>query len=343
MGEEVDWDRLGKRERGRESRDIEERGREMDVDVMVFLLLLSVSYSVISAKLQLKRRGACCRKDKEREKMEKTKRIEERKYFGDQTLTEYTVEDGVEEIGEMVFYGCENLKKVTIPRGVRRIRGQAFACSGLTEVTLKEGVEKIGDYAFWDCSSLEQVVLVKGIRKIGNCAFSGDKKLTELEIREGVEEIGWGIVAGTSLHTITLPLHPIPQFHKLAFREFYEGPPLSSLTTLRLRGTYHASPLSIPFPRITERDNGQLVRFVRDQQKKRLRAELLVANTIFYTCFSLKCARTGLYNAYGSPVLARIFRFWFRGASLPFPIRGEKKIRAWALFFDGRQQSSSQI
>ena len=258
--------------------------------------------------------------------MEKTKRIEDEKYEGDLTLTEYTVEEGVEEIGECAFYRCTNLKKVTISRGVRVFGLRAFRFSGLTEVTLKEGVDEIGYEAFSWCSSLERVVLAKGIRKIGYSAFEGNEKLTELEIHEGVEEIGEQIVADTSLQTITLPLHPIPRFHDRAFEGSWGEPPPPSLTTLRLRGIYYDI-FSIPFPRITEEDNGQLVLFVKDQQTKRLRTELLVANTIFYTCFSLKCARTGLYNAYGSPVLARIFRFWFRGASLPFPIRGGSKIR----------------
>ena len=260
--------------------------------------------------------------------MEKTKRIEDWKYENDRTLTEYTVEEGVEEIGTRGFYGCRNLKKVTIPRGVRRIGWCAFCRTGLTEVTLKEGVEEIGVGAFWD--SFERVVLVKGIRKIEKIAFAHNKKLTELEIHEGVEEIGERIVAGTSVQTITLPLHSVPRFHDQAFQGHNDiKTPLQSLTTLRLRGIYNA-PLSIPFPRITEKDDGQLVRFVKDQQTKRLRAELLVANTILYTCFSLKRARTGLYNAYGGPVLARIFRFWFRGASLPFPIRDARKVREWS-------------
>ena len=276
--------------------------------------------------------------------MEKTKRIEKAKYWNDCTLTEYTVEEGVEEIGKEAFWTCTNLKKVTIPRGVRRIRRSAFSHTGLIEVTLKEGLEEIGSWAFFKCS-LERAVLVKGTRKIGDCAFAGNEKLTELELHEGVKEIGQAFVGGTSLQTITLPLHPIPRFHDLAFqnRLLDGGPPRPSLRTLRLRGIYYDS-FSIAFPRITESDNGQLVRFVKDQQTMRICAELLVAKTIFYTCFSLKCACTGLYNAYGSPVLARIFRFWFRGASLPFPIRGENKIRAWALLFaEGKRQTSEIV
>ena len=175
---------------------------------------------------------------------------------------------------------------------MRRIADAAFASTGLTEVTLNEGVEKIGGGAF-SHSSLERVVLVKGIREIGDFAFAHNEKLTELEIHEGIEKMGAWIFDGTSLRIITLPLHAIPQFDEKAFR-FEESTGVSSvptLTTLRLRGTYHASP-SISFPR--QRDSGQLVRFVRDQQAKYLRAELLVANAVFYTCFMLKCRCRGI-------------------------------------------------
>ena len=287
---------------------------------------------------------------REREKMEKTKRIEDGKYEDDRTLTEYTVEEGVEEIGVGAFYGCTNLKKVTIPRGVRRIRGDAFHRTGLTEVTLKEGVEEIGDWAFCSCSSLKRVVLVKGIRKIGDYAFFGDRKLTELEIREGVEEIGWGIVGLTSLQTITLPLHPITRFNDRAFvndplAEFSsdeegrrrETPPLRSLRTLRLQGTYHAAPLSIPFPRITEEDNGQLVRFTQAQQAKYLRGEVHISRNIYYALFILKRRSRFLYRkdrgvGKKNPGLfsKRIMSYWFRGnwwSPGAYPIAGALAFR----------------
>ena len=305
--------------------------RESFVIFLVFCFFLGGGRSLFFSILSLFFFYSCkisvdvVKRKREREKMEKTKRIEERKYAGDNTLTEYTVEEGVEEIGWRAFNWCENLKKVTLSRGVRYIGKEAFAWTGLTEVILKEGVENIGGGAFKGCS-LERVVLVKGIKRFGAYAFANNQELTELDIHEGVEEIGEAFVWGTSLQTITLPLHPIPRFHEQAFQGS-GGPPLPSLRTLRLRGTYHAT-LSIPFPRITEWDGGQLVRFIKDQQTKHLREELLLADTIFYVCFSLKCESAGLYNAYGSPVLARIFRFWFRGASLPFPIRREKKIRS---------------
>ena len=53
--------------------------------------------------------------------------------------------EGVTEIGERAFDGCEKLKSVVIP----------------------EGLTKIGAGAFSDCEKLESVVIPKGVTKIG--------------------------------------------------------------------------------------------------------------------------------------------------------------------------------
>lgn len=305
---------------------------------------------------------------------QKRKKIGEGRYMFDTTLTEYTVKEGIEEIGDSAFYACKHLENVnmvkgikiigngafqksglrsllfkegleeisheafyeckhlecvTMARGIRKIGEASFADAGIKSVVFKEGLEEIGINAFSFCGNLEYVRLVKGIRKFGEGVFFGTK-IKHLEIHEGVEEIGEGIAEETLLETVTLPLHRIRSFNDLAFRGTNRGPPLSSLKILRFRTKYHDTP-SIPLPRIIEKDNGQLVRFIEAQQQKHVRLELLLANTILFTCFSLKCVQNGLYNAYGSPVLARIFRYSFRGASLPFPIRGgASKIREWA-------------
>eukprot|EP00939_MAST-03C_sp_MAST-3C-sp1_P000464 g464.t1 len=52
-----------------------------------------------------------------------------------------------------------------------------------------------------------------------------------------------------------------------------------------------------------------------------LHSEITIARSLWYATFMLKSKHTGLYNAYGDSVLARIFRFWFRGVSSPFPIK----------------------
>ena len=135
------------------------------------------------------------------------------------------------------------------------------------------------------------------------------------------------------LKTISFPLHRIKDIHKLALASGVEwddyekcavpkGPPLP-LETLILRRPVSSPPsVSIPFPKVTDKDDGQLVRFYEEQRDIYMKTEMRIVDTYFFTCFALKCVRTGLYNAHGALVLARIFRFSFRGASLPFPIRG---------------------
>lgn len=264
--------------------------------------------------------------------MEKeTKKIRGNKYACQVTLTEYVVEDGVVEIGEYAFHCCTNLERIKMVRGTRRIRDYAFFnCPKLKYVSMKDGLEEIGRHAFESCLGLERVTLVKGIRQIGSFAFIRTK-LKHLEIHEGIEDIGEAIVAYAPLETITLPLHHIKRFNRFALSGAYSRrSPVASLKTLRLRTIYRVSP-SISLPRrVSEEDKGELVRFLQLQQRKYTLSEIHLVNTIFYICFSVKSTHTGLYNAYGVPVLARIFRFSFRGASLPFPVRGANKIRLWA-------------
>eukprot|EP00939_MAST-03C_sp_MAST-3C-sp1_P004452 g4452.t1 len=234
--------------------------------------------------------------------------------------------EGIEEIGDFAFATCRNLERIKMVRGIRKIGESAFhSCYSLKNIVLKEGLEEIAGCAFAH-TGLEKVTLTKGIRKIGRHCFYNCKLLKTLEIFEGIEEIRHGIVEGTSLEVLTLPIHNIPTLHRYAlgsnvgFVGSSHGPPLPTLKTLRLRLPLFASVISVPFPRITEKDDGQLIRFIEVQQKKYRTLERRILDTVFYACFALKCTQTGLYNAHGAPVLARVFRFWFRGARAPFPI-----------------------
>lgn len=61
------------------------------------------------------------------------------------TLDCAIVPEGVTEIGESAFEGCECLISVTLPDSVKTIGKNAFyVCSGLAELTLPEGLETIG-------------------------------------------------------------------------------------------------------------------------------------------------------------------------------------------------------
>lgn len=257
---------------------------------------------------------------------EKTKEIENGRNVAS-FCTEYTVEEGVRVIDEYAFQGKFCLRKIEVPRTLRTVRERAFTSCAITEVSFKEGVEEILGGGFQNCRSLEKVELVKGIRKIDYNAFRATR-LKTLEIHEGIEEIGEQIFVDTpTIESVTLPLHHIPRLDRLAFSGRYDGPPI--VETLRLRTIYQTSPLCVPFPKITEDEDCKIIRFIQAQQIKCIRSELRLLGHNFYTCFMLKCVQMGLYNAYGAPVLARIFRYLFHGPFRPFPIRHTDKLRAW--------------
>ncbi len=59
--------------------------------------------------------------------------------------------NGLEEIGEEVFYRCRSIEGIVIPPTVKAIKDQAFSeCLGLTTVILNNGLEEIGEKAFMD-------------------------------------------------------------------------------------------------------------------------------------------------------------------------------------------------
>ena len=92
-------------------------------------------------------------------------------------ITKVVVEEGVYALGQMAFYGLENLTEVVLADSVKEIRNYTFKnAAALTAINL-ENVLFIREGAFYGCSALENVTFAENV-EIEDWAFS--KTLVEL-------------------------------------------------------------------------------------------------------------------------------------------------------------------
>ena len=86
------------------------------------------------------------------------------------------------------FYGCENLKQITIPANIETIGTNAFRDSGLQKITFAEGskLTTISDSAF-NGSKLQSITISASVTEIGSSAFAGCTALEEVVFKDRSE------------------------------------------------------------------------------------------------------------------------------------------------------------
>ncbi|MBR5827441.1 MAG: leucine-rich repeat protein [Clostridia bacterium] len=106
------------------------------------------------------------------------------------------------------FYGCTNIKNITIPNNVSRIGGSAFYNTGYYNnlSNWDSKVLYIDDYLIEAIDSITSCDIRKNTKLIADFAFKDCKKLKSIEIPEGVTTIGWSAFRMcTRLTSITIP------------------------------------------------------------------------------------------------------------------------------------------
>ncbi len=98
-------------------------------------------------------------------------------------------------IGDLLYkYNKDNPETYTVPAGVKKIAGRAFAEAGtdshIVEVAIPDGVKLIGDCIFDSCENLKRVRLPADLTEIPERIFSGCENLTDIVIPESVTTIG---------------------------------------------------------------------------------------------------------------------------------------------------------
>ena len=149
--------------------------------------------------------------------------------FSSSSLEEVILPNGVNAISDDMFYNCGSLKKVNMPKSIRKIGDYAFSesgltsfvvpdtvismgkgvfnhCEELTSVTLPGSVGYIPERTFEFCSNLSTLKINEGIKGVGNFAFTSCEKLKSIRLPEGCDLLaGCSFSAFSGLESISVP------------------------------------------------------------------------------------------------------------------------------------------
>ena len=112
-------------------------------------------------------------------------------FYGNSTVENVIISEGIEHIDYMSFWHCLNLTSVDIPKSVKTIGHAAFnSCISLKRVKGDLAFTQIMPYAFTNCAALEKIDLPGSLEFIGEKAFESCESLKKIVIPESVEIIG---------------------------------------------------------------------------------------------------------------------------------------------------------
>ncbi|MBQ8763555.1 MAG: leucine-rich repeat domain-containing protein [Clostridia bacterium] len=120
-------------------------------------------------------------------------------FAGCENVVSVNIPSSVHSIGNSAFYGCNALKSITLPDGIEQIESETFfACISLENINIPSSVTQLGDSAFRLCTSLKGINIPSSIKEIPDHAFYGCSSLKEIQLHNGIKEIGEYAFSGCS-------------------------------------------------------------------------------------------------------------------------------------------------
>ncbi len=125
-------------------------------------------------------------------------------FWGFDEVESVVLTDTIEEIGYNAFDDTRKLKKITLPKNLKKIDSYAFSGSGIEEVVIPDGVTVIEEYAFED-GNFRKVKLGRKTKILKSAAFSGNEKLSDIALPDTMESIQKYAFSYCGLKTVTIP------------------------------------------------------------------------------------------------------------------------------------------
>ncbi len=115
--------------------------------------------------------------------------FDERCFYGNGSLQEIELSQGITQIPREAFSGNYMLSIVKLPHTINKIEDEAFYnCSNLYEVNFEEGLESIGNKAFYDCF-IRHIDLPTSLKYIGQDCFYSYEGIDLLTIHSNLQPI----------------------------------------------------------------------------------------------------------------------------------------------------------
>ena len=133
-------------------------------------------------------------------------------------ITTITFGNNLTIIGDNTFYGCNQLKEVTLPDRITRLGGSAFMyCDALQKVHLGSGITTIPEYAFNSCTNLQALVVPDQVTEIAYASMAYCEHLDSVVVGRGVKSIGKQAFFKSSLKRLIMKSATPPQLAADAF------------------------------------------------------------------------------------------------------------------------------
>lgn len=141
-------------------------------------------------------------------------------------MEKIVVKEGVTYVGFNVAGKCSNVKRVSLPKSLKKIGHSAFDYTDLFKVDIPAGLRIIDNYAFAN-TKLKNIIFPSKTTQIGNYVFLNCKKLTKVQLPKKLDKISDGLFCYCpKLKTITIPAN-VTQIGEEAFYQ-------SGLTTITI-------------------------------------------------------------------------------------------------------------